>query len=363
MTAVTVHAAGPALDHGSADGRIVASVLDALKGRAQVRMHPTGDGRRGVLPSLLQLTRSGLAGGGLLLRPPGHMPRLYLPLTGSVDLDAALMLASAARLRGYRLFVHHVRGHAAGRWLDQREPRVAWLDRVAGPGTVHVLPSEEQVSRLRWVYRTQRTAVAAPRPVELAPEAPLPPRPQRPWTMGLVLDIGPDPAVTDAMNAFALTSERLGDCRLIVAGAPVRQTHRRHIEDAVERYRGHVTLTGPVTVERWREVCRELDVLLLPARETDDSWPPAVIEAMAAGVPVIARAAGCMRSLIGEPGGSVIDTTADIPRKTLRLVQSWQHDPAIHADARRRAAHRGRHVADLTRKQFAAFLDLIAPLP
>ncbi len=357
---VSVTYIGPRPDPAASPGGTVCHVLEAVRDRCRLRVRATagGDGVNGL--AMFRLARTALASVGLLLRPRGNLPRLYLTIDTSLDLDCATMLATAARLRGYQVFVHHVRGH----WLDQAESRLGLLDRLAGDAVVHVLPSEELVSRLRWVYRTQKQAVAAPRPVDLLQwsDAPRPTLAGRAPVLGVILDVGPDPAVTDAMNTFVYVAERAGGCRLVTVGEPVRRTHRAHLDDAAARFGDAVEDRGAVDAAGFAAFCRDIDVLLLPARQTHDAWPPQVVQAMAMGAPVIARASGCVRSLIGDHGGAVIDAGADFPRKVLRLIQSWQHDPAKFDESRRHAAERGRHIAELSRTQFAAFLELIAPL-
>jgi hypothetical protein len=357
---VAVRFIGPRVDVDAAAGRTVARVLDALRDRGELRVSFTGSiAQHGKGAGTLRFFRTGLAALGMALGPRGKDARLYLPIDSGLDLDCAVMLLLAARLRGYRVFLHHVRGH----WLDQAESRVGMLDRLAGQGVVHVLPTEEQISRLRWVYRTQKHAVAAPPPVPIDRPEPRsrPPLSGRPLVLGVIVDIGPDPAVTDAMNTFVLAKDRAGDCRLIAVGTPVRQTHRKHLDDATIRYDAAVEDRGEVDEAGFVRFCGDIDALLLPARELHDPWSPQVITAMALGVPVIARASGCVRGLVGEHGGAVIDANADFPRKALRLFQSWQHDPATFDAARAHAAQRGRHIAELAAAQFESFLDLIVP--
>lgn len=359
---VDVSFIGPRTDPAAAAGRTIAHVLEALHQRSTLHTRTTaGRPRVGVMEAALRLIRTGASALELLLLSGGNMPRLYLPIDTGLDLDCGVLLAAAARLRGYRVFIHHVHGH----WFDRAESRLALLDRVAGAGAVHVVPSEEQISRLRWVYRTQKHAVAAPRPVgslQLSMPA-RPPLADRPLVLGVVLDIGPDPAVTDAMNTFVLVGERAGACRLIALGEPVRQTHRKHLDDARDTWGTAVEHRHADDDDALGRFLSDIDVLLLPARQTHDAWPVEVVTAMAMGVPVIARAAGCMRSLLGEQGGAVIDTNADFPRKALRLIQSWEHDPGKFDEARRHAVDHGRQVAELSQRQFDAFLDLIAPTP
>jgi glycosyltransferase involved in cell wall biosynthesis len=113
-------------------------------------------------------------------------------------------------------------------------------------------------------------------------------------------------------------------------------------------------------------VLRELDVLVVPSRH--DGRPNAVMEASAAGVPVLGAPVGAIPELIeeGRNGHVVAATATDRVRD---LLAGWLRDPAtlarMRASARAIAVERfgDRRMFDLYEAVFRAHLDESASLP
>lgn len=358
MPTPPVRFVGPSQLHTPA-ARATQVLLDALQQREPLRRSVTA--RRVPIRAggkLLQMLRSALATMILLLSPTGPFPRLILPVHTRLDACGAIPVAWAGRMRGYRIFICH----GVGRFVSHKHRLIHWLNRAAGRRCIHLVPTEDMISRLRWIYRTQQTCMAATLPVNPLPE-PTPDRAarlaDRAIHLGVIHDLGADPALSDALNTFDVVTDRVGRCRLICCGQVVKERHRRMLDDARRRYAQAVEERGDLDEEGWQRFFADIDVLLVPARQTDDPWPAVLIRAMAAGVPVIARASGSLRTLIGDEGGSVIDVDADFPRKAMRLIAAWAHDPSKFAQASAAAARRGREVAERARRQFDAVLDQI----
>lgn len=107
--------------------------------------------------------------------------------------------------------------------------------------------------------------------------------------------------------ARRLRDERPG-LRYVFAGSFYRESDRaRALEHLDNGLRDVVELAGVVDGERKAALLRRADVLVLPTRYENEAHPYVVLEAMAAGVPVITTARGALAETVrdGETGAIV----------------------------------------------------------
>jgi glycosyltransferase involved in cell wall biosynthesis len=95
------------------------------------------------------------------------------------------------------------------------------------------------------------------------------------------------------LGAFAKLAENHADIGLTLVGSDT-------ISDQVARhpFRERITMPGRVTDEDLRTLYREATVFCLPSRYEGFGLP--ALEAMAAGVPVVAAAAGAIPEVVGD---------------------------------------------------------------
>jgi len=192
--------------------------------------------------------------------------------------EAAFMAAAAAA--GCPVIIHlHGNGF---------EPSIRWLlERAA----VVCVPCE---ATRKWVRSVARAAdvVIAPPPVSVAV-------PEAPEKQNLVLFLGrlePAKGVYDLLDAIAALRATIPDVRLVCAGdgdriGVARYAERLHIADAVK-------FTGWVGPSGKRALLENAAVFALPSY--DEALPVSLIEAMSAGVPVVATPVGGMPEVVAD---------------------------------------------------------------
>lgn len=143
--------------------------------------------------------------------------------------------------------------------------------------------------------------------------APAGSRPRRPFTIGYLSVITPGKGLDLLVDAFhALTKEREQEIVLAVAGRPLNQRYWRSLQKRIAdlglegqfHYRGEVDFAGKVAF------LRRCSVFCVPSRMAE-ARGMAWMEAMAAGVPVVAPNAGVFPELIGLTGGGVLVPPGD----------------------------------------------------
>jgi sugar transferase (PEP-CTERM/EpsH1 system associated) len=179
------------------------------------------------------------------------------------------------------------------------------------------------ISAERFVDLDPQTAARTRQTFRIPVEAPL---------LGSVGRLHPQKGFTDLLTAFAQIRERIPSVRLFLAGGGKSRAD-------LEAQARSLGLSEAVTIAGVRadvpEVLAALDVFVLPSRW--EGMPNAVLEAMAAGLPVVATAVG------GTPEAVVDGVTGLLvpPRDPGALVQAIEwvlRDPNL----RRRMGQAGR---------------------
>lgn len=116
----------------------------------------------------------------------------------------------------------------------------------------------------------------------------------------------------------------------------------------------HCTFLGRLDAGALTRHYEEADVMLIPSRR--DASPLALVEAMAAGLPVVASRVGAIAEVLGEPGGGEWIDAGDRPALA-RAVLALVRDPARRAALG--AANRARAVAELDRTLFGERLAAV----
>lgn len=162
------------------------------------------------------------------------------------------------------------------------------------------------------------------------------------------------------VNAFADLLQTRPDLplRLLIAGPPTNESYRQRIEQciALRGIEKFVSLRGPVEPEsrQHRDLLAALDTFALPSRH--EPFGIVILEAWAAGLPVIASEVGGLKRLVddGEDGIHVPSGDQLALRNALLLV-------ATDSNLRARLAANGRKkmLADYTWKAVANRLEEI----
>ena len=180
-----------------------------------------------------------------------------------------------------------------GPWTSRVQ---AHLDRWAGSRFDLVIAISEAVER--FLLTEHRYPPSKVRCIPLGWEGePLPPsNDPRPPTIVCIALFRPEKGHNVLLDAFSLVRRQLPEARLVLVGQGVL------MEELVAKVselglRDHVQITGPVP-EIWSYLARS-DVFALAS--TSEAFGIAIVEAMAAGLPVVASDVGGIPELV-EPG-------------------------------------------------------------
>lgn len=289
----------------------------------------------------------------LICRSVRRHRTLYLAIAGGAGVIYDLLLAAAARACGYRIFIHH---HAFT-YLNARSHWTAMLIAIAGRTATHVCLCPTMAQRLREHYSfaskiviLSNAAFVVPAPVQREP------RPG-PFRVGFLSNLLPEKGLDTAIDVVRLLREQQHEVTLSIAGPLTGHQSHALVERARQVLGDAMEYLGPVDGARKAAFFRCLDVFIFPTRYPNEAEPLVVLEALAAGVPVITTARGCLRDDVAA-GGVVLDSGA-FTSAAAQTIAGWLADRQSlwerSAVAHERAAELNREA----RKQLDALIAAI----
>jgi glycosyltransferase involved in cell wall biosynthesis len=207
-----------------------------------------------------------------------------------------------------------------------------------------------EAEKARAVLNTEVHVI--PNGVWLAPQEPRPR--ESGCTIGTIARLSPDKRIDDLVDAFRLALPRLPPCELLIGGAP---------DIGAERYAAGLAERTAGLPIRWlgqvdpRSLLPRLDLFVLVAEPA--GCPNASLEAMAAGVPVLATDVGGMREQIEEGVTGWLAPRRDIRAFAARLEDALGHRARLHEMGRAAREHiRRRFSIEQMRDRYRALFGL-----
>ncbi len=260
---------------------------------------------------------------------------LYLAPYSGRGIAYACMLATAARVLRFRIFVHY---HSSMHFA-----RFSWLMAaflwICGGEAVHIVLAPQMGTALRRLYGSEKQtfvlsnsaffdASTAPRRYD-----------RQVLRVGHLSNLSLNKGI-DRVVECAEQFERRGlNVELVLAG-PVDVAARGVVDGALSTLK-RVRYLGPLVPTEVARFYEEIDVFLFPTRHAHEAEPLVVLDALTAGVPVIASDSGYLRHVLGETSGCLVAGESFVER-SVEKVGIWSEDRQALAqascDARGRAA-------------------------
>lgn len=162
--------------------------------------------------------------------------------------------------------------------------------------------------------------------------------------------------VSCVLRAFALIQKRVSEASLTVAGDGVERTKLEKLVQELELR--NVTFTGLVTPERMPELYDAADIYLNASNV--DNMPLSILEAFAAGLPVVTTNAGGIPYVVShEKTGLLVekDDAKAVAEAAIRLLESQDLGGSLASNARAECA---KYKWDVVRENWLNFYREVA---
>lgn len=264
---------------------------------------------------------------------------LYLAPHSGGGLLLCCLVALLARCLGYSFAVHY---HSY--WYIGRSARLmAAFVAICGPKAIHIVLAPPMGRDIRRFYPLIRNVVALSNCGFIAPHSELPRASGgRALRIGHLSNLSREKGLALVLACMRTLRARGVDVELWLAGPAENKGTDALITAARSEFGDRLKYLGRLAGEEVRRFYQEIDVFLFPSVHRHEAEPLVVIDAIAAGVPVIATDRGCIGYLLDAVGGRVF-SIQDYLSGAVAQITAWQREPASLASASRQA--RGRFIA------------------
>jgi len=278
---------------------------------------------------------------------------LYLAPHSGAGLLFSCLIAFLARCWGYSLAVHY---HSY--WnIGRRSRLMATFVAICGPKAIHIALAPPMVRDLHRFYPAIGRVAAVSNCGFVAPHAEVPRRfGGRRLRMGHLSNLSREKGIGRVLECMRALCTRGVDVELWLAGPAENKDTEALIAVARSEFGERLRYVGRLDGEDVRRFYQEIDVFLFPSLHRHEAEPLVVIDAVAAGVPVIATDRGCIGYLLDTVGGRVF-SVEDFLERAVEQIAAWANAPSLLAEASRRA--RGRFL-ELHGESQAHFERLVA---
>ena len=298
---------------------------------------------------------SAIVGCGVLLaaRARGYSTLYFAPHSGT-GLIYSWLIALTSRCCGYALVVHY---HSY-RNLGRHTRLMAGFLALCGPDALHVVLAPPMARDLGRLYRSvqqvtvlSNTTFTPPRPVERT-------FPARRLRVGHLSNLSREKGIGSVFDCMRALWARDIEVELWLAGPPEDAQTARMITAARAEFGDRINYLGRLSASGVQQFYDNIDVFLFPSAYEHEAEPLVVIDAVSAGVPVIATDRGCIGYLLGITGGRVLPAE-DFVAQSVKQIATWARDPARLSDASIQTQARFAELHERSRLQLARLLATI----
>lgn len=281
---------------------------------------------------------------------------VYLSADGGPGLCLNAIVAAAARLFGYRVFLHH---HSYA-YITATSRLAAGLFAVMGDGGVHIVLSETMERRLKQSYPSVKIAMTMGAGSALPPvERPMW-RSRTPLAIGFLSNLIPEKGFDTVIDLVRRGREQGLAIRLILAGRIVDAIGEKIVRAAEAELGAALEYRGALSDAEKHQFFLDIDAFAFPSRYRNEARPRVVNEALAFGVPVLTTAVGSIPDMMRADCGACIDPDRDFAELGLEVIREWVERPDSHRDVVAAAMRRGAELHQEGLKEATALCSALA---
>lgn len=268
---------------------------------------------------------------------------LYSSVDDGLGMVGTIMVVSAARLTGMRIFIHH---HSY-KYIWRRSKLMALLVLAGGAKATHVFLCDAMLPAFRAQYPKITRSRIAPNAIKDAqPREPGPSSsaPRGRLTVGLLSNLTFDKGLNEAIAVVEQCAQKGWDVKGILAGPASTPEADAAIASALERLDGRLDWRGPVYGDDKERFFADIDLFLFPTKYITESFGLVIAEALIRGVPVIAWERGCVSVFRQIDAALILDPSEDFVGHALTRIGAFLDDPRLLADMKAQASLQGRRL-------------------
>jgi len=281
--------------HGAA--RVTDAVVRGLESHAEVRRVDTGGGgRTGVRYHVARVVAHSRVLKVLLSISRRRSRSIYVGGAGGLGLWYQVLAVAGARASRCRIAYHH---HSYA-YLTEHSTAMQLLVHLAGPRACHIVLCDDMAIALRQGYPRALEPLVISNALLVPETQDSPALPRVPKRMRLVhlSNLRIDKGLGRAIESLRAAVHAGLDVELLLGGPLAGQDEATLLQEGTREFGSRLRHVGALATEDVPAFLAGADLFLFPSLYRNEAEPLVVLEAMAAGVPVLMYAIGCASCMV-----------------------------------------------------------------
>jgi glycosyltransferase involved in cell wall biosynthesis len=176
--------------------------------------------------------------------------------------------------------------------------------------------------------------------------------------MGHLSNLSREKGIAIVLDCLRVLVAQGVEVELWLAGPAENKDTEKLIAAARAEFGERLKYLGRLDGEEVRRFYQDIDVFLFPTDHKHEAEPLVVIDAVAAGVPVISTDRGCIGYLLDMAGGRVF-AVEDFLERAVEQIVAWAREPPLLTKASREARSRYLELYHESQAQFGQLVTMI----
>ena len=246
----------------------------------------------------------------------------YISVNANLGMLLTALIALCAKFRGHLIILHHhTRSHIEpGNW------RLALLVKAAGVDAVHISicstmsrDLQDSSTSVDRVLSFSNVGVVDESIRKLELKQPLS---EEPRVLGIFGNLTNEKGLSRAIDAFVRAKDKGLAKKLVLAGPVVGDAENLRVKEAVQEFGESIELMGPLYGNNKLKFFNKVDVFLFPSLYPNETQGIVNLEALAAGLPVLAFAVCCTPEDLQGSACKTVAVDADFSQATCDFLTS-----------------------------------------
>ncbi len=265
----------------------------------------------------------------------GGYSLLYLAPHSGAGLAYSCLIALASRCCGYDLTVHYHSYRNIGRYSRLMATFLA----VCGPRAIHVVLAPPMARDLQHLYRQVRRVSVVSNTIFVTPRQVSRQFGRPRLRIGHLSNLSREKGIGTVLQCMRALHARGIEAELWLAGPTEDADTSALVVAARAEFGDRLSYLGRLDPGEVARFYDDIDVFLFPTFYEHEAEPLVIIDAVSAGVPVVATNRGCISYLLGTDGGCVLPAWRFVERAADQIAL-WASDRGKLAHASGRAQAR-----------------------
>jgi glycosyltransferase involved in cell wall biosynthesis len=248
---------------------------------------------------------------------------LYIGISGGIGQLYDLSFICIGRFYKIRIFIHH---HSYA-YLHNKKLITWLLISLAGHKATHIVACEDMGGRLKTLYSSLINIaiisgiITTDRPI--CPDQSIK---KSLKTIGFISNISVEKGIIEFIDVVSRLEKDGAEINALIAGPFQDKKTEALVMNRLLKLKS-TKYVGPKYGEERSAFYENIDVLLFPSNYVNESEGLVIHEAMSHRVPVIARARGCIDSIIQPKNGLTVECNQDFVGIAAKKLRLWQKSP------------------------------------